>query len=84
MVDFLQYVMAGFNNFQDHSRFTEQLLSHKQLSEIQNKLPEVQLLEGFSQLVCNVIEAGRNYILDFHKKAAKIVKTISAHTKITF
>jgi hypothetical protein len=60
----------------------EQLLSHRQLPEQKNKLPE----EGYwiFRINSDFIEASRNFIFSFLlKKAAKIVKIISIHTKST-
>ncbi len=53
--------------FPKHRRLSEQLSESKAAIESQNSS-----LEGFSQLVCDFIEASRNFILHFlHKKTAK-------------
>jgi hypothetical protein len=76
--------MAGFqNNFQNHRRLLEQLLKSQAASGNPEQAPFRGLLEGFSQLVSDYIEACRNFILDFlHKKTVKkCEKTFSAHSK---
>jgi len=42
-------------------------------------------MEGFSQLVSDIIEVSRNFIFEFlHKTTAKNVKTNSTHSQSTF
>jgi hypothetical protein len=74
--------MAGFpSNFQDHKRLSELLLEYRRILESQKSFLK-RLLDGFSQLVRDSIEARRNLILNLlHKRPPKIAKTINAHTK---
>jgi hypothetical protein len=54
--------MAGFlNNFQDHRRLTEQLLeSQAAIGKPEQAFWRGLLLEGFSQLVSDFVEASKN------------------------
>jgi hypothetical protein len=65
-------MVAGFrNNFQDH-RLSEQLLETKAAIRMPEQDLGSGLLEGFSQLVSEFLEASRNFIFDFlHKKTAQ-------------
>ncbi len=65
----LVYILRAviLNIFRITCGFWNNIKSHKRLSEIRNKLPE-----GFSQLISDFIEAGRNFIFDvIFRKTAK-------------
>ncbi len=63
----------------------EKLLKSQAASGNPEQFPFRGLLEGFSQLVSDFIEACSNFILDFlHTKTVKkCEKTFSAHSKST-
>jgi hypothetical protein len=76
--------MADFwNNFKITGGFRNIFWSHRRLSESQSKFAEF-LLKGLLKFIRDFTEKSRNIIFDVVKKRqAKIVKTISAHTKST-
>ncbi len=82
--------MADFpNNFQDHRRLSEQLSESQAAIRKLEQAPWRRLgtvLEGFSQIVSDFIEASWNFILDFlHKKTAENCENhFSAHSKSIF
>jgi len=92
LVDFFQctFFMAGFrknfrNNFQDHRHLSKQLLESQAAIRKPEQVSWRVLLEWFSQLVSDFIEAAETLFWMFflQKDRKRIVKTINAHTEST-
>jgi hypothetical protein len=65
--------MAGFRKkYQDHRRLSEQLLQSQAILKMEQA--SCKLLEGFSQLVSDFIEASRNFSWDLFSSQIYIKK----------